>query len=317
MSPSSPKLTIIGDVGVDVILGPINNWPEIGTETITDKHELRPGGSACNTALALNYVGGEYTLLSLVGNNHFGKWLASHFANTNSYFSECNQPTTMSVCLTHSCSERTIFTTKGHLEHMEYEHAVARLAPAQSDKDIVLLTGVFLTPKLRTTYIQLLKHIHDLGYQVALDTGWPTGGWNAEVRREVLEWLPYINHLLVNKIEAFNLADTQDISAAMDMIHECMPEGATLVVKLGSQGSMGRENGNTVTAKAQPVEVQDSIGAGDSFNAGYLYARILGLDLYTSLETGCNLASTVISRSPRGDIRDGELAVLAETKITA
>ena len=36
----SPALTVIGDVGVDVVLGPIDRWPAVGTETVMERSEL-------------------------------------------------------------------------------------------------------------------------------------------------------------------------------------------------------------------------------------------------------------------------------------
>ena len=44
------RLTIIGDVGVAVVLGPISEWPRVGTETLVESSELRAGGSAANAA---------------------------------------------------------------------------------------------------------------------------------------------------------------------------------------------------------------------------------------------------------------------------
>ena len=54
--------------------------------------------------------------------------------------------------------------------------------------------------------------------------------------------------------------------------------------------------------------VFDTIGAGDSFNAGYLLGRLNGYDLQDSLIAGCNAAASIISRFPRRQIRPGELA---------
>jgi len=48
------RLIIVGDVGVDLVLGPISGWPRIGTETLVERSELRAGGSAANAALAVS-----------------------------------------------------------------------------------------------------------------------------------------------------------------------------------------------------------------------------------------------------------------------
>ena len=46
-------LAVIGNVNVDLIMGPAAPWPQPGTEIIVDHDELRVGGSAGNAALAV------------------------------------------------------------------------------------------------------------------------------------------------------------------------------------------------------------------------------------------------------------------------
>ena len=63
MGGRQQPLTIIGDVGLDLLMGPISQWPRVGTETLMERSELRPGGSAGNAALAVSYLGGASLLL--------------------------------------------------------------------------------------------------------------------------------------------------------------------------------------------------------------------------------------------------------------
>ena len=314
MNTPRPLLTIIGDLCVDVTMGPISDWPEIGTETIMDEDELRPGGSAANSALAIRYIGSNCRLISLVGDDHFGQWLAGCFKNDMDTIVSCDKATTLSVCLTHSCSERTVFTTRGHLERMTAEHALNPLKPAKNPGDTVLLTGVYLLPELRPVYESLLRKIQNAAYEIAIDTGWPSGGWCTENRQEALSWLKYCGHLLINESEALGLAERKDLAETAEWIRSHMPENSRLVIKRGSRGAMGLNKKGMVSATARPVEVRDSIGAGDTFNAGYLDACLNGAGLRDALEAGCNLASTVISRSPRNGIQAGELSRLAFQK---
>src|SRR5580704_16534753 len=146
------QLSIIGDVSVDLVLGPISGWPQVGTETIMERSELRAGGSAANAALAVNYLGGGSQLLSVVGNDDAGAWLSGQLRVLGASLEVCDAPTTLSVGLIHSCGERTFFTTRGHLEKLSYELVRSRLAPARHANSIALLSGVFLTPALRASY---------------------------------------------------------------------------------------------------------------------------------------------------------------------
>ena len=124
------RLIIIGDVGVDLVLGPISGWPRIGTETLIERSELRAGGSAANAALAVSYLAGHSQLLSVVGNDEPGAWLAAELRPLNASLQSCNAQTTLTVGLIDSCGERTFFTTRGHLETLTYESLRPRIASA-------------------------------------------------------------------------------------------------------------------------------------------------------------------------------------------
>src|ERR1700758_5371668 len=116
MGVSQQRLTIIGDVGADLVLGPISGWPRIGTGTVVEQSELRAGGSAGNAAIAVSYLGGKPRLLSAVGDDQAGLWLSEEFRALGVTLAVCKGPTTLTVGLLHSSGDRTFFTTRGHLE---------------------------------------------------------------------------------------------------------------------------------------------------------------------------------------------------------
>jgi sugar/nucleoside kinase (ribokinase family) len=93
-----------------------------------------------------------------------------------------------------------------------------------------------------------------------------------------------------------------------NVAHRLKP-GASLIVKNGARSAVGLQNGIGARAEAVATEVFDTIGAGDSFNAGYLAARLNGHDLSGALDAGCRAAASIISRFPRRSIAPGELAV--------
>jgi len=303
-----PALTVIGDVGVDVVLGPIERWPAIGTETLMDHSELRPGGSAGNAALAASYLGVPCRLLSLVGNDSLGVWLAEQFQQLNPALPVCELATSVSVGIIHACGERTFLTTRGHLEAFDYPHVHPFLLRARQRPSIVLLSGAFLTPKLRRHYTRLIEEIAALGYQVALDTGWPSGNWNDQLRQEMLGWVERCDHVLLNEMEVASLGDRTDFRDAMLNVAHRLKPGASLIVKNGAKGAVGMQSGISARADAVATAVFDTIGAGDSFNAGYLVARLNGHDLSGALDSGCRAAASIISRFPRRSITPGELA---------
>jgi ribokinase len=299
-----PQLSIVGDVGVDLVLGTLDAWPRIGTELLMPRSELRAGGSGANAALAARHIGLNTQLISAVGNDHFGQWLAEQFAGIRSNLEVCDRETTISVGLMHSCGERNFFTTHGHLQQLSVQHVLKHLRSTPAPA-IALFTAPFLLTNLRDRYADLLAEAASRGYRIALDTGWPPEGWD---RDEVLGWLPHCDHLLINELEARSIAGTDDLEAALALIAATLKPGASLVVKVGARGALGIEAGRRVTHDAEPADIFDTIGAGDAFNAGYLAARLRGAQLAEALAAGCNTARAILSRFPRKTIRAGEFA---------
>jgi ribokinase len=308
MGTDRHRLTLIGDVGVDFVLGPVSGWPRIGTETLVERSELRAGGSAGNAALAASYLGCASRLVSAVGNDDFGVWLGDQFRGLGASLHVCDTATTVTVALIDASGERTFLTTHGHLETLSYELIRPQLVPAPDRNSVVLLSGVFLTPALRATYPLLIRDLLALGYQVALDTNWPPAGWTAAVRAEVAAWISHCDHVLLNELEVRSLADSADLTVAIDRLTPVLKAGATLVVKAGPRGAIAVQHGRRFECAAPDAEVYDTIGAGDSFNAGYLLARLRGADLEKALLGGCSTAASIISRFPRRRIRPSDLA---------
>ncbi|MBV8469628.1 MAG: carbohydrate kinase family protein [Pelomonas sp.] len=315
MDSPQPQLVIIGDIGADLVMGPIAAWPQIGTETLMDRSELRGGGSAGNAALAIRHLGLQARLISAVGNDDFGRWLREQFHGLHTALQVCEVETTVSVGIMHSCGERTFFTTRGHLEHLSYAHVLEHLPPASVPGSIVLLSGVFLLPSLRARYPALLARIKALGYEIALDTGWPGHQWDAATRLEVEGWIARCDHLLINELEATSITETPDLEAAMQGLAGLLPPGASLVVKAGPRGALGIQQGVRLESAAQQATIFDTIGAGDSFNAGYLLARLRGASLRQAMDAGCESAAAILVRFPRRQIQAGELAACVAKSI--
>ena len=303
----SPQLSIVGDVGVDLVLGSLEGWPRVGTELLMPRSELRAGGSGANAALAARHIGQRTQLISAVGNDHFGQWLAEEFKGLRSNLEVCDRETTISVGLMHACGDRNFFTTHGHLQQLSVQHVLKHLLPSEVPS-IALFTAPFLLTELRRRYADLLAEASARGYAIALDTGWPPEDWTEAIRGEVLGWLPHCDHLLINELEARSISGTEDLDAALVLIARRLKPGASLVVKVGARGALGFEGGRRVEHQAEPADIFDTIGAGDAFNAGYLSARLRGAHLAEALAAGCRTARAILSRFPRKTIKAGEFA---------
>ncbi|WP_408953700.1 carbohydrate kinase family protein [Lysobacter sp. Hz 25] len=325
---SPPQFSIVGDVSVDLVLGTLDGWPKIGTEQLLPRSELRAGGSAANAALAARHLGLSPHLIGAIGDDDLAQWLLLQLAGIRVELQTCTSDTTVSVGLMHADGERTFFTSCGHLQHLTPDFVLEHLPPA-SPGSIVLFTAPFLLPGLREHFSQLLAAASAKGYQVALDTGWPPEGWTPQVHQEVEGWLAHCDHLLVNELEAMSIAgsqddgqgldDNRDLELAVQHVARLLKPGAHLIVKLGAAGALGHVDGRSTRYATEAVrEIFDTVGAGDSFNTGYLAARLSQTStsqastkqasLRDALAAGCRTASAILPRFPRKRIAAGELA---------
>jgi sugar/nucleoside kinase (ribokinase family) len=134
------------------------------------------------------------------------------------------------------------------------------------------LSSLFLQTGLHSGLPQFFDKVRSLGMTISLDTNDdPSGVW-----RGVLdELLDKIDILLPNEDELPRIADAETLDQALDKLSARIP---MIVVKCGSRGAVvqrGAQRDWVAPVKVQPV---DTIGAGDSFNAGFLHAWLLGRD---------------------------------------
>src|SRR5262249_38827658 len=96
----------------------------------------------------------------------------------------------------------------------------------------------FLSPALLADYESLLHALGDRGFTIALDTGWPPGGWNPELRQRVAGWLASCDHVLLNEIEGAGLSGEREVEAAAAWIATRPPRaaGAPRRGKMGPAG---------------------------------------------------------------------------------
>ena len=290
-------LAVAGNVNVDLIMGPIAPWPVPGSEVLSSHDDLRPGGAAGNTALAWAALGVPFIIASNIGDDVLGRWVQQSFSPASNGWAVTPLPTTISVGVTHPGDERTFFTTAGHLPHLAWPAVKGQLHGLEGG--LLLLCGSFLTGPLTAEYTALFNWAKAHRVDVALDPGWPPQGWTGVICAQARCWLAHTKHLLVNEIEAINLANAANIDAALPILLAQMPEGAVVVVKAGSQGAFAMSAAGVVHVPAPTVPVIDTIGAGDIFNAGYLLAIARDSAIGAAVSAGVQLASIAISTSPR------------------
>lgn len=299
MNSTNATLYVVGNINVDVIMSTLQHWPQKGTEAMLDHSEMRPGGSAGNCALALAALQTPYRLVANQGNDYFGPWLASQFPESAIYWPTYPCETSLTFGVTHPDNERTFFSNQGHITLLTHDDVLHQVPLVATQGDIVLLCGTFLCTTLMSAYPELLQSLHQRGYRIAIDTGWPPQDWSDELRAQIAEWLPLCDILLLNEVETSGMAGNDELYTAARTLNRQQPADGQCVVKCGPDGARLWSGERQLQAAAHPIKVVDTIGAGDSFNAGFLTAILYGHSASVALRWGIRAASHAIGSSPR------------------
>ncbi|WP_306024976.1 carbohydrate kinase family protein [Oceaniradius stylonematis] len=292
-------ILVVGNANLDVIIGHLDQWPERGTESFFAHGDLRVGGSAANTALVLQRLGARSGLVSARGDDFAGEAIGRAFDGPLDRVAMRAGATGFTIGLLHPDSERTFLSSLGHLGDLDADFFCTELDGLPLDGTLVMLSGGFAMPALMKGHRALQDWLRARGAEIAIDPGWPDGDWTPDERTLARDWIAGCDHLLVNDKEAAALAGTDDAESATATLAPWLDAEATLVIKRGAKGATGHSNGRTLHASAVPAQPVDTVGAGDSFNAGYLDALARGMPLHERLKHAVAVAGEVIAEFPR------------------
>lgn len=262
---------VAGDANVDLVLrGDV--VPRFGqAEQLVDSGELVLGGSASIAACGIARLGVPTSLVARVGDDAFGRFqldgLAAAGVSTTHVVVDPVVPTGLSVILS-APDDRAILTVPGTIPTLRASDV--RTALAATDATHLHVASYFLQPTLAAELPGLLAEVRAAGVTVSLDTNWdPAEQWAG-----VLELLPHVDVFLPNLAELRALGSGADVDIARDLARR----GPRVVVKAGADGGWSLDaTGAFFQAPGLPVDVVDTTGAGDSFDAGYLAALAHGV----------------------------------------
>jgi sugar/nucleoside kinase (ribokinase family) len=128
--------------------------------------------------------------------------------------------------------------------------------------------------------------------------------------RAIAELLRDADVLLANEAEACAMAGTTDAFAALELLSS---HCGCVVIRRGARGAIGIAGGDLREVPADPVDVVDTTGAGDCFNAGFLAGWLSGMPIEHSLTLGviCGSGSVTDFGGYRGCPRAAELRAIA------
>ena len=186
--------------------------------------------------------------------------------DTNGIIVDKETPTGISVILANG-SDRAILTYPGTIPKME---------AAEVDPIIIRLSrhlhvgGYFIQTALQPGLPRLYDQAHEWGLSVSLDPNFdPSEKWNSGVN----QLLNKVDVFLPNALECKGIARTTQLESAIKYLQ---PKVNYLAVKLGENGALLSTQSKIFRTDAIQVEVSDTVGAGDSFDAGFIYGYLAG-----------------------------------------
>ncbi|MFB9675496.1 carbohydrate kinase family protein [Streptosporangium vulgare] len=322
MSPAAASefdLLVVGDANPDVVLSGAPRGLAYGQrEELVAGGALVLGGSGAITACGAARLGLRTAFAGLVGDDEAGGFVLRSLSERGVDVSLCavgEWPTALTVVLVNG-EDRAILTAPGSLPHMTVDGLPADLARH------VHASSYFLQPALAEGLPAFFERVRRAGATTSLDTNDdPEGRWLG-----LDGVLAVTDVLLPNAAEALALAAAGargpgDLASGVPVpgvrapgdpeagrLERAGPEADRLeravealagrgplpVVKNGAAGTLSWADGGLVRVAAPPADPVDTVGAGDSFNAGFLAARLRGLTLRESMRVAaaCGSLST-------------------------
>ncbi len=287
-------VTLVGESNIDLLLYGLPNDLPPERELLADRMAITLGGSPAITAHNLAALGSKVGFITAATTDAFANICLHDLELAGVDTSRAIQigddaATGITVLLQHP-EFRRILTYPGATNALCY-----------SDLDLEYLcsarhfhlSSYFLQKNLRADVPRLFAELKQAGLTLSLDTNDdPSGEWDSSI----YEALRFVDILMPNEREACRLAREPQLDLAVRKLSEMVP---LIAVKRGAQGAMAFTESETWSAPARVLIPIDAVGAGDSFNAGFLRGYLAGESMEQCLASG-NLAGAYSTTAAGG-----------------
>ncbi|OBR65316.1 carbohydrate kinase [Paenibacillus oryzae] len=270
---------VIGDANIDLVVVGCSEVPSPGQEVYVDKMMMHVGGGAALFAISLAKLGVQVAFNGVLGNDSHGQYIRQRFAeygiDTRMIGTSDTEQTGISIAFNPD-SDRSFITYAGTNAELRVEKLnLSEIAQGRH----VHVTG-YKGRRNHEQYVALAKGLKEKGLTLSCDVGWDESG---EWDKSVFELMSYFDVFLMNETEALHYTRMDNVEESIKLMGSL---ARNIVVKLGGEGAISMKEGILTRLPAYTVEAVDTTGAGDSFNAGYLYGFLQGLDAAECLRYG-------------------------------
>ena len=278
-------ILVAGEINPDLILtGDVK--PEFNqVEKLIDSAALTVGSSSAIFACGAARLGLRVAFIGICGDDVFGRFMLAEMQKRNVDVSNVivrpNGQTGLSVILNqpfdYAQGDRAILTYLGLIADLQASDIPDSLLQQTRHLHVA---SYFLQTKLQPDLPALFQRAHSLGLTTSLDTNYdPSEKWTG-----FDELLSNTDVFLPNKTEALSITKLSDVESASKQLAS---KSKLAAIKLGADGAIAC-NGEVVNRSSSiPVNVVDTVGAGDTFDAGFMYGYLNDWPLEKSLRLAC------------------------------
>ena len=264
-------VTSIGDINVDIITSCIDNLPKRDSQIAIDNISMDGGGCAANFAAETSLLGLKTRFIGKIGEDLLADFLMQNFGDVDVKASKGTK-TGVTIAITFRDESRSFITYPGSngeltIKDIDFNSIGGRY---------LHLTSLFLQG-LGEDSIELLDYAHSKGMITSLDTGWCPAGWDINSRKSVKKVLGEIDIFFPNLDESRGITRLEHEEEICDALLNLGPE--IIGLKMGSKGSYIATTQRKIFVPAFRVKVVDSTGAGDVWDAAFIFGHFGGWDI--------------------------------------
>jgi len=262
----------LGPYFCDLIIAGLENLPQLGSEIYGTELHMVPGG-AFNTTYALHRLGLKTGWISDFGSDHFSQFVLEKIK-------EIGIDTTFLKIHPHSlCALSVAFSfqqDRGFISYMDPCEPWNLIEILETYQPSIFLVGGL---EYGPAFLEFAATAQQMGITLVMDCQYRDVTLSTP---GVIEALSSIDLFMPNCCEAFRLTGIHDTSESVQVLAQYTPQ---VVIKIGREGSVAYSKGKVTKIPAVYVpHVMDTTGAGDSFNAGFLFGFLQGASIDTCLK---------------------------------
>ena len=284
MTESTFDILVAGEINPDLILsGDVN--PSFGqAEKLIDSADLTIGSSSVIFACGAARLGLKVGFFGLCGDDLFGKFMLNEMTirgvDISNILMVSGQKTGISIILSKG-TDRAILTYPGLIPNLSANLVTDDLLKKFRHLHIA---SYFLQTSLQPGLPDLFSRAYSLGLTTSLDPNWdPSQKWKG-----FQNLLNQVDVFLPNENEVKSITGEDNLDLACQQLSR---SEKIIAIKLGEDGAIATKEGKLARLPSLPMEVVDTVGAGDSFDAGFLYGFLKGWDLEISLKLAITCGS--------------------------